>query len=65
MFGIVLAPKQAIAIHSSVIESSGRGTLFLGESGTGKSTHTRLWRENIEGARLLSDDSPSVRIVDG
>lgn len=65
MFGIVLAPKQAIAIHSSVIESSGRGTLFLGESGTGKSTHTRLWRENIEGARLLNDDSPIVRIVDG
>ena len=61
MFGIVLAPKQAIAIHSSVIECSGRGTLFLGESGTGKSTHTRLWRENIEGARLLNDDSPIVR----
>jgi hypothetical protein len=39
--------------------------MFLGESGTGKSTHTRLWRENIEGAELLNDDSPIIRIEDG
>jgi hypothetical protein len=65
MFGIVIAPHSAIAIHSSVIESEGRGVLFLGESGTGKSTHTRLWRENIEGAHLLNDDSPIIRVIDG
>lgn len=64
-FGVVIAPMQGIAIHSSVIVSDQRGILFLGESGTGKSTHTRLWRENIEGARLLNDDSPIIRIVDG
>ena len=34
--------------------------MFLGESGTGKSTHTRLWLENISGAELLNDDSPFV-----
>ena len=39
--------------------------MFLGESGTGKSTHTRLWRENIEGAFLLNDDSPFLRVEDG
>ena len=65
MFGTVLLKHNAAAIHSSVIVADGRGVLFLGESGTGKSTHTRLWRENIEGARLLNDDSPIVRIVDG
>lgn len=65
MFGVVLSENGAIAIHSSVIVSRERGVLFLGESGTGKSTHTRLWRENIEGATLLNDDSPIVRIVDG
>lgn len=64
MFGVVLAHHSAIAIHSSVIESEGYGVLFLGESGTGKSTHTRLWRENIEGAHLLNDDSPIVRIIE-
>lgn len=65
MFGVVLSENSAIAIHSSVIVSRERGVLFLGESGTGKSTHTRLWRENIEGATLLNDDSPIVRIADG
>ena len=65
MFGVVLSENSAIAIHSSVIVSRERGVLFLGESGTGKSTHTRLCRENIEGATLLNDDSPIVRIVDG
>ena len=65
MFGTVLLRHKAVAIHSSVIVAKNRGILFLGESGTGKSTHTRLWRENIEGARLLNDDSPIVRIVDG
>lgn len=65
MFGTVLLKHNAVAIHSSVIVANDRGVLFLGESGTGKSTHTRLWRENIEGARLLNDDSPIVRIVDG
>lgn len=39
--------------------------LFLGESGTGKSTHTRLWRQHIPGAELLNDDSPVVRMTDG
>ena len=38
--------------------------LFLGESGTGKSTHTRLWREHIPGAELLNDDSPIIRATD-
>lgn len=65
MFGVVLSENSAIAIHSSVIVARDRGILFLGESGTGKSTHTRLWRENIADAKLLNDDSPIVRIVDG
>lgn len=65
MFGVVLALHGGIAFHSSAIECGGKVVLFLGESGTGKSTHTRLWRENIEEAHLLNDDSPIVRIVNG
>lgn len=65
MFGIVIAPLGAIAIHSSVAVKDGGAVLCLGESGTGKSTHTRLWRENIEGATLLNDDSPIIRFIDG
>ena len=65
MFGIVIAPLRGIAIHSSAIAYNDFCALFLGESGTGKSTHTRLWRENIEGAHLLNDDSPILRVIDG
>lgn len=64
MFGLAIA-HEAIAIHSSTIEYRERAVLFLGESGTGKSTHTRLWQEHIPGARLLNDDSPIIRMQNG
>ena len=63
MFNIAALERRAVAVHSSVISLDGRAVLFLGESGTGKSTHTRLWREHIPGARLLNDDSPIIRIA--
>lgn len=63
MFNIAAVARQTVAIHSSVICRDGCAVLFLGESGTGKSTHTRLWREHIPGAELLNDDSPIVRII--
>ena len=65
MFGVVLSANNAIAIHSSAVVADGRCALFLGESGTGKSTHTRLWMKYIDSARLLNDDSPIIRIIDG
>ena len=60
-FGLISVPNGAIPVHTSTIVYKDRAVLFLGESGTGKSTHTRLWRENIEGAHLLNDDSPIIR----
>ena len=65
MFNIAALERRAVAVHSSVISLDGRAVLFLGESGTGKSTHTRLWREHIPGARLLNDDSPIIRMYQG
>lgn len=64
-YGLVTMAHRTVAVHTSVIQYKGHTVLFLGESGTGKSTHTRLWRENIEGAVLLNDDSPILRIIDG
>lgn len=65
MLNVNTIHRQTAAIHSSAICYRGEVVLFLGESGTGKSTHTRLWRENVEGATLLNDDSPYVGIRDG
>lgn len=55
---------SAVSLHSSTVVKDGRAYMFMGRSGTGKSTHSRLWIEHLE-ARLLNDDNPIVRIVDG
>ena len=42
----------------------GLGYLFLGHSGTGKSTHARMWLEAFEDAWLLNDDNPILRVME-
>ena len=49
-------------MHASVIRHQGKGYLMTAPSGTGKSTHTRLWYDNIPGCDLMNDDNPVVRI---
>ena len=56
---------DTLMIHASVIAFEGKGYVFLGRSGTGKSTHSRLWLEHIEGTYLLNDDNPVIRVIDG
>ena len=44
---------------------AGEGNLFTAKSGTGKSTHTRLWRELFgERAVMINDDKPLIRIAE-
>lgn len=61
-FGMASAPLKTINAHASVIELDGKALLFLGKSGTGKSTHSRLWQEFVPDCSLLNDDEPVVRI---
>lgn len=56
---------EAVAVHASVVSTDDCGYLFMGKSGTGKSTHSSLWLKYIPGTKLLNDDNPTVRIVDG
>ncbi|MEL5895082.1 hypothetical protein AAE250_16510 [Bacteroides sp. GD17] len=51
-----------LLMHASVVVNKDKGYIFLGKSGTGKSTHTSLWLEHIEGSHLLNDDNPIVHI---
>lgn len=64
MFAFSTASLMTLEMHASVIVNGGRGYLFLGKSGTGKSTHSRLWLENVPGSMLLNDDNPVVRLCD-
>ena len=51
--------------HCSVIAVDGEAYAFAAPSGTGKSTHARLWRELLgERAVMVNDDKPLLRIGD-
>ena len=53
---------DTVLTHASCIMYEGNAYLFLGKSGTGKSTHSRMWLNAIEGTELMNDDHPVVRI---
>ena len=47
-------------LHSSVLEYNGEGYAFLGRSGTGKSTHTKLWLKYLPNTQVLNGDKPII-----
>lgn len=59
------SPYDTLMVHASVIRHNEGGYMFLGRSGTGKSTHSRLWLQNIDDTELLNDDNPVIRLIDG
>lgn len=62
----VLDNADGIIFHSSAIMVDNEAYLFTAPSGTGKSTHTRLWRELLgDKAIMINDDKPIIRYVDG
>ena len=63
-YGIAAIHHQTIKVHASVIEKEGKALVFLGKSGTGKSTHSRLWKEFVPECTLLNDDEPIIRMQD-
>lgn len=60
-----LISMSGIQIHSSSFSVDGKGVIVSAPSGTGKSTHTRLWKE-LYGDRvtLINDDRPAIRFID-
>lgn len=64
LFGQAALLHDVIMIHGSVINRNGQGIAFLGKSGTGKSTHSRLWLKHIPNTSLLNDDNPAIRITE-
>ena len=51
-------------IHGSAVAADGEAYMFIAKSGTGKSTHARLWRQLLgDRAIMINDDKPLVRIA--
>ena len=62
LYALATATKRTVLFHAAVVSLQDKGFLFLGKSGTGKSTHASLWVKHIEGTQLMNDDNPVVRI---
>lgn len=61
----MLKNYNGLFFHCSCFDLDGEAYIFTAPSGTGKSTHTRLWRERF-GDRLtmINDDKPIIRFID-
>lgn len=56
-----------LLFHGSAICVNGKTYIFTAPSGTGKSTHTRLWRELLddEDVVMVNDDKPFLKVEEG
>lgn len=55
---------DTLLLHGSAVAVDGFAYLFTADCGTGKSTHTRLWREVFgERAVMINDDKPFLQIT--
>lgn len=58
--------KNGFVFHSSALSFDGKGYLFTAVSGTGKSTHTALWRREFgDRVVMINDDKPIIRLENG
>ena len=64
LYALATAKLGTALFHAAVVTYRGKGYMFLGKSGTGKSTHARLWLRYNDGSQLLNDDNPVVRVFE-
>ncbi len=57
--------QNRMLLHCAVIEYEGKGYAFLGRSGTGKSTHAKLWKKYLSSPRMINGDKPLLEYADG
>ena len=66
IFRMALTMGDGLVVHASSIACQGQGILFSAPPGTGKSTHTGLWRQCFgDSVTIVNDDTPAVTFRDG
>ena len=64
-FADYLFDHSILLCHGSTVAVDGKAYLFTAKCGTGKSTHTRLWREVFgDRARMVNDDKPFLILTE-
>lgn len=64
-FAEYLFDQDILMCHGSLVAVDGQGYLFTAKSGTGKSTHTRLWCQLFgDRAVIVNDDKPFLQITE-
>ena len=64
-FAEFLFDRNVLMTHGSTVAVDGKAYLFTAKCGTGKSTHTRLWRQAFpERAVMVNDDKPFLKITE-
>ena len=60
-----LFDRSVLMTHGSTVAVDGKAYLFTARCGTGKSTHTRLWRQAFGNrAVMVNDDKPFLKITE-
>ena len=61
-----LIAQDVVLFHGSALMMDGKAYIFTAKSGTGKSTHSSIWRR-VFGDRvtMINDDKPLLRIREG
>ena len=63
-FADALLQRNVLMTHGSTVSVDGEGYMFTAACGTGKSTHTRLWREVFgDRAIMVNDDKPFLELT--
>lgn len=60
-----LLQYHCIIFHGAVVALDGEGYLFTAKSGTGKTTHIKLWTDNILNSYILNGDKPLLKVDNG
>ena len=59
---VKMLAHNAFLMHGSAVAVGNEAFLFTAPSGTGKTTHTRLWLKNVPGAFIVNGDKPLIRV---
>lgn len=63
----LILPRGAFLMHGVALAFGDRGFIFTAKSGTGKTTHVRLWQQEFgkDNAVIINGDKPLIRLLDG